>query len=492
MTGPALLRPAEWTPASVALVVALAALAVRLPLVLALPVVSPDGEAAARVAANLVAHGCISLSDPATGACVPHWGGNHLPGYPAFIALVWLLAPSSVTAVLAVQSAIVALAIGWLARALALFGESAVLGLAAGLLLALSPVQVAWARFLLPDALSVAAALWLFAQLLLSFRAGSIRLVSVALPILASSLLRLDGFVLAVAAAVAGFCIHSPRVALRRGLIIALIVALPMAALLARNVARGLALVPQTGMLYGDPKPAGYLAWGNTWITSIYQGGAMFYPVSQRVYRDIVIDPDAYASDAERAAVEVLIDRLRVHEGEPFPVDIDRAFADIAAAKRAAAPLHHYAGLPLQRMAVFWLHPFASFGWPLDLAAHLTAQERVALSSAGPGERAAIALRHAGLFAGKGIVFLYRLALVTGLALLLAAAWRRLGPAERGFVTALLSFLLLRTVLLSYQTSIDNRYMVSAMAAAEVLLPLLVWRASPQRVTEMPLGRNRP
>ena len=63
--------------------------------------------------------------------------------------------------------------------------------------------------------------------------------------------------------------------------------------------------------------------------------------------------------------------------------------------------------------------------------------------------------------------------LAAGLALVL---WRRLSPAERAALVALLGFALLRTAVLSYQTSIDNRYMIPAMAAAEVLLPLLLWR----------------
>lgn len=464
------------SPLRVAMAAGLLAAVVRLPLAGGLPVVSPDGVAAMQVAANIVQHGCLSLSDPASGACAPHWGGNHLPGYPGFIAAVWLVSGPCPMAVTLVQGLLVALAVGRLAQAMALFSGHAAIGLAAGLVLALSPVQAAWSRFVLPDALSVAAALWLFAELMLSLRDGRLRLLPVALPVLASCLLRLDGFLIAVAPAVIGFHLHRPVQALWRGLVVALVVALPLSALLVHNVARGLSLVPQTGMLYGDPKPLGYLAWGNTWISSIYQGGAMFYSASQRIYSQIVIDPRAYDSAAERQRVEALLERLHSFDGAPFPAEIDAAFAVIAAEKRRADPLLHYAVLPLQRMTVFWFHPFASFGWPLEFSAKLTASEREALAGGSPVLRAHVVLDHPALFLGKAAVLLYRVllaALVIGLA---AVLWRRMAPAERALVAALLAFAVLRTALLSYQTSIDNRYMVSAMAAAEVLLPLLVWR----------------
>lgn len=464
------------SPLQVALVTGLLAAAVRLPLATVIPMVSPDGVAAMQVAANLVQNGCISLSDPAIGACIPHWGGNHLPGYPAFIALLWLVLGSSLVAVTLAQSLLVALAVGRLAQAMTLFTGRPAIGLATGLLLALSPVQAAWSRFVLPDALSVAAALWLFAELLLSLRDGRLRLLTVALPVLASCLLRLDGFIIAVAPAIIGFHLHRPALALQRGLAIALIVALPLTVLLARNVARDLSLVPQTGMLFGDTKPFGYLAWGNTWISSIYQGGAMFYSASQRIYSEIVIDPRAYDSEDEQRRVEALLDRLDGFDGQPFPAEVDAAFATIAAEKRRADPLLHYVGLPVQRMAVFWLHPFASFGWPLEFASNLTASERTALSSGSLPVRARVIVDHPVLFLGKGSVLIYRFVLAALVIGLTTAVWRRLTPSEKALLVALVGFALLRTALLSYQTSIDNRYMVSAMAAAEVLLPLLLWR----------------
>ncbi|MBT5399653.1 hypothetical protein HOL24_03820, partial [bacterium] len=50
----------------------------------------PDGggdwDIYSTVAENIL-NGCgVSLSNPESGECVPHFGGNQLPGFPAFVA----------------------------------------------------------------------------------------------------------------------------------------------------------------------------------------------------------------------------------------------------------------------------------------------------------------------------------------------------------------------------------------------------------------------
>ena len=473
MHGPAPLTAQPWTPVRIGVAIAALGLAARLPLALLAPVVSPDGERYMRVAANLAQHACISISDPAGGACVPHWGGNHLPGYPAFVALVWLLSGASVTAVTVAQSLLCATAAARLAYAVARTHPQPAVAIAAGVLAALSPLQVPWARFVLPDALTVAAAWWLFAELLLSLHEGRLRIVGPGLAVLASALLRLDGFLLAIPAAVVGVHLHGLLAAVRRGVAVALIVALPIGAILARNVAQGLSLIPQPGMHDGSLPPQGYLAWGNTWITTIYQGGQMAYPMWQYRYGDIVIDESAYSSEDERTRVEELLARLRQAEGQRFPPELDQAFDELAAEKRRQDPLNHYAVVPLRRMANFWFHPFASFGWPLELGETLGDAQGVDIVSLPSDHWLNVLLRHPLEAAGKGALLAYRLLLFGAFVAFVLLEWRRLSAHQRAFVVALALFAFARTAALSYQTSIDNRYMIPAMAAVELLVAML-------------------
>ena len=67
--------------------------------------------------ANNILRGCgVSLSDPLLDDCVPHFGGNHGPGYDAFISLIWYLTDYSNNAVRLIQALIYSffcISIGW-------------------------------------------------------------------------------------------------------------------------------------------------------------------------------------------------------------------------------------------------------------------------------------------------------------------------------------------------------------------------------------------
>ena len=66
-----------------------------------------DYEIYTTVAKNIL-NGCgVSLSNPLTEECLPHFGGNHGPGYPLFISLVWLVFNVSDYAVRIIQSIII-------------------------------------------------------------------------------------------------------------------------------------------------------------------------------------------------------------------------------------------------------------------------------------------------------------------------------------------------------------------------------------------------
>ena len=63
----------------------------RLIFVIFFPETGGDSEIFITVAKNIL-RGCgVSLSDPASNECIPHFGGNHGPGYDIFMASVWYL-----------------------------------------------------------------------------------------------------------------------------------------------------------------------------------------------------------------------------------------------------------------------------------------------------------------------------------------------------------------------------------------------------------------
>ena len=81
----------------------------RLGFVFFFPEAGGDYEIYTTVAKNIL-NGCgVSLSDPLTQECIPHFGGNHGPGYPLFISLIWSVFNDSDYAIRIIQSIIYSL-----------------------------------------------------------------------------------------------------------------------------------------------------------------------------------------------------------------------------------------------------------------------------------------------------------------------------------------------------------------------------------------------
>jgi len=113
------------------------AIAVRLIFVLAVPFGGGDWDIYSTVAENIL-RGCgVSLSQPDSGQCIPHFGGNHLPGYPAFVALMWLVSGHADMAIRFAQLLLYAVALGRLVLVVRQYTSSDMPAFAVGLVIAL-------------------------------------------------------------------------------------------------------------------------------------------------------------------------------------------------------------------------------------------------------------------------------------------------------------------------------------------------------------------
>lgn len=467
--------------------VAAAAIALRVGASLVEPLTIGDWAIYSRVAAN-IARGCgVSVSDPGAAACVPHFGGNHLPGYPFFIAAVWYVFGRSELAVLVAQSVVFSLALVRLAYAARSFGADSRIALAAAAIMALSPLQLGWARYGLTEALALAATIWVFAELLASLGSGRLRVAALGTGLAAALFLRTDGVLLAVPVAVVAVALHGPLRALRWLAGIALIVALPLALWTARNLHVGLPdPLPQAWTLPdGSPGPKGYRAWVLTWAVSETQrAGAFWFDTSN--YDRIVIDDAALGSDAERAQARRLIDDLRAHAGRPFPPMLDAEFAALAAARQSADPVGVMLGLPARRFAALWarwLDPLSSFAG----ADAVSTDVKSAYAERGFSGLLAAAARHPLSVAAKLAYGGYRF-LLFGLALaaVLVLGLRR---ADRLAVLcwSAAAFIAVRAAALAATGNIETRYTSPFVPPLELLCVL----AAPPLVRRL-FRRSRP
>ena len=215
--------------------------------------------------------GCRRIAFRPQGAeCVPQFGGNHLPDI-AFVAFIWSISAHSNVAIRIAQTLLYAAALARLVVVVRRYTGSEKVALAVGFLMALSPLQVAWPRYMQTETLTLAAVIWVFAEILASFSEGRLRAVPLGLAIAAATFVRLDGIMLCVPVAITAFMLHSPIEAIRRGALSAVIVALPIAGWAARNIAVGIPAFPAPMVINNAPAPYGYIAWGNTWVSEEYQ-----------------------------------------------------------------------------------------------------------------------------------------------------------------------------------------------------------------------------
>lgn len=427
------------------------------------------------VAENIYQNVCVSLSDPASGICVPDWGGNHFPGLPAFIALGYLVFGHTPLAAMQLQILVTTAAILWLTRATLNYSGSLGVSVSVGLMAALSPLQVAWSRFLLTEALFLAVAIWLLAEILLSLANQRLRIAPIGLALACATFVRYDGILFAVPVAVVGFAIHTPRDAIRKGVVIALLVAVPVAAWSLRGVAHGLSVVPPAVRIAdGEPAPSGYAKWRRTWEVTSYHTAAAQYPVNTQLYRGIVIDPSAFrrasGADADRGRVESLLAQLRQVERQPFPQSVDQEFLALAAERKAESPARYWLWLPLRRAVHMWFDPFASMGWPAELGPGVVLERDGAAGNRGGLVAAALANPVAAGI--KALASGYRAALLLSLIVLAVLVAR--GPPGPATVPvwAATSLAAARTGFFVAMLAVQSRYVVGVVPFIETAVIL--------------------
>lgn len=340
------------------------ALVIRIGFALALPYDSGDWVLYRNVAENILSGCGVAVTVPGVGPCVPHFGGNQLPLFPAFAALMWRVSGHSDFAILVGQSILSALAITYLAHAVRRAFAPAAAWLA-GLSLAASPIGAIYAGNLETELLTLAATIWVIAELLLSLGAGRLRIVPLALATIVAVWLRMDSVLLLGPVALVALYLARPPRLLRAAAtwgIVTAIVAATCLAWSARNVAVGLPALPHPWVKTdGTYWSRGYTDWVTTWVVGQQErGDALYYDL--RDTRHFRLPDHAYALPGERAEVARLIALTRAAPGTDLPSAADAGFARLARARDAAlTPTEKLARFAarVRALSARWFWPFA-------------------------------------------------------------------------------------------------------------------------------------
>ena len=431
------------------------------------PATSGDWTIYQTVAVNILDNGCVSLSDPMGGACLPHWGGNHLPGFPAFVALIWSFSERTWQPVAVAHSAVFALAVVYLFVSLKRARFLSSTTLICTLVVAFSPVTVPWARFTLSETLALSVVVWIAADLCRSLADRHLRLVPLAAAMTVGLFIRYDLALLALPIAFVGFIVHPFWRAIQRGLLMIVIISIPLGAWWARSIAAGLGIAPPMYFLgNGNAAPIGYLDWAKTWATNQYQAPGWWYPIHFSAYSDIIIEAGAYANVEERQHVEVLLKQLVAFEGLQFPAVIDQEFAAIATQRRTAAPLRYWLWLPLQRIGLIWFNPSNSGGWPVS----------VGWPGGSLDFKAAIEIvrQHPWSVLVKVASASWRIGILAVALLLLALSVRRTASFATMVLWAALLHAIARTAFMGWGFFIESRYLLETIPLLEIAIILSI------------------
>ena len=363
----------------------LAALGLRLFLVVRFPGIVDDSRFYANIAENWLQHGIYGITN--SGVIVPTL--SRLPGYPAFLAVIFgLFGDENFRAVLLVQvlfDLATCFVIADMARRL--FGGRA--AQAAFLLAALCPFLANYAASALTETLEIFfTALGLHLVLVGLGVGGTIpqgarRLfvwLGCGLSVGAAILLRPDGGILL--AAIGGYLLWlllrsfttqqetppgplnpspfnaAPRAILWAGILVAVGATMPLIPWTVRNLHtlhRFEPLAPRYATDSDEIVMNGFNRWVKTWTADYVSVQEIYWSVPGSDLDVTRLPRRAFDSEPQRAqTAQLFADYNHDHDMTP---ELDARFAALAAERVHAAPLRYYVWLPMLRIADMWLRP---------------------------------------------------------------------------------------------------------------------------------------
>lgn len=315
--------------------------------------------------AKNILRGCgLSFSDPSSNECILTSGG-YFPGYPAFIALNWILFGQSNLPILLSQLTIYLITLYWLLIALKKLFKNTKTVFLTGMLLALSPLQCGWFRFIITEPLAIAAATWFFAELINSISEKKLRIYHLSLALSFSVFIRPDTILMSVGVCLVAFYIYNFKESIKQILMIVMLTSIPVSTWMTRNIIIGHGPLSMTSD--AGPKASGYQSWLNTWVINEYERADSSFPVWRTEYSKIKLHDSNFIQELELKKVHRLLTELSKHEGKKFPEYIDQQFQEIANDKNMEK--NYFLKLELYIKRTFYLifNPFSSWGLPLEI-----------------------------------------------------------------------------------------------------------------------------
>jgi len=341
--------------------VLIGAIALRILFVLCLPAITSDSFVYGDIAKNWLQHGIYGL----TGRNEISPTYIRLPGYPAFLAIVFAIFGMEHYRAALILQVFVDVTTCILIADIARRVVSPKAARTAFLLAAFCPFLANYCAAALTETWEIFFTVLALDLALLGLeKEQSAKWLAVGLSVGAAMLLRPDGALLLVAVEAFLFwqCVRQqPKARLRmmKSAVVALISAvLPLAPWALRNLRtfhEFQPLAPRYANQEGTFVPLGFERWMRTWIADYASTEEVYWSVPGSPMDIDQLPARAFDSQTQRDRTEQLLDdynrSLRVTP------DLDQGFAALAAERIHHAPWRYYLRLPLLRIADMWLRP---------------------------------------------------------------------------------------------------------------------------------------
>ena len=460
----------------------LCGLALRLYFIAHFPFYSGDTKFYEELARNWLDHGVYGLF--VNGRLMPV--DQRMPGYPVFLAAIYSVFGRARIAVMLAQAAIdlfTCILAALIASRIAPAAKKSLAATIALWLAALCPFTASYTAAIVTETLAtffttlaLLVLVWIFTEP--AFDAPGGQWLDKQSGFRFAGLLALAGFItgigtlvrpetpLVLAAAAVVICIRWRRMAdwpklalagawMAAGLLAALT---PWAARNARTLGRIEFLAPRYAQAAGDFMPRGFYAWTRTWMIRNRDAYTVTWALGKNPIPIAAMPDAAFDSASEGARVADLL--ASYNSDLKMTPSLDRKFQALARDRAAAHPIRTFALIPIERAFATWFASrvdvlrYSGKLWPIG------EQRR-----ANPAEFGA-----AAIFALLDLVYI-------GLAAV--GAWRyRSNPG----CAVLVSYLVIRTALLTQLPTVEPRYVVVCFPAIAALGALAFVKSQQDRV----------
>ena len=441
--------------------------------------ITGDQELYLRVAKNIIS-GCGIAGGPDNDFCNPTSMGAKVPGYPILIALIMLFSDSSYFFVRIFNALLISFSIIYFLFNAKNFVKSKFSIFIIGFILAISPITIAWSRYILTESASISITLLIFAELLQIIQSKKINIIRFSIFIIIATFIRIDLFLLFVPIFITIIISFKLIDGLKKIFIIILIFSIPWNLWFLRNYYHGLQIFPQhQGVeIYrinnddNDYYFDGFMKWTKTWAFSEYQISATYNPVVKYKYNDIYIDFNKINLDKNtKKNSKELLSKLTNYSGKPIPKEIDDEFKILAQKSIKNNKFNYYLILPLKRIVFQWGNMTNSNGLPIEIS-NLNHKERIELLNADLKIKTRWILNNLGLATLKIIPNLWRLILL--LIFLVSLIFIHKEKKLMVFSLIVFSYFVAKNFFSGYAGFMEVRYLANLIPLLEIICSLCI------------------